>query len=277
MENKPLDLTVEEIEIIRKAQGIRNPNKVNLNYKKGYFMISQMEEDIYEKLSELTVYLLHMCGYRMNKDGLLKYKNGRAIRTFKSLREYYNLSHYKWTVIKNDIDNYKLMCQYDNCLYINPMLQTHSDFELNEIHIKMFGIECFEKYWNSTKDIKLVEKYKCLLHEYEYQEIMCKLNPDKYYTITNEIVSKNGIYILFKDNEIVYIGKSKNIKHRIQEHKKDKLFNNVKIILFKNEPDINLYEPYLINKYKPIYNNDLKTELSNNIKLPDIDLREATK
>lgn len=161
MENKPLDLTVEEIEIIRKAQGIRSPSKVNLNYKKGYFMISQMEENIYEKLSELTVYLLHMCGYRMNKDGLLKYKNGRAIRTFKSLREYYNLSHYKWTVIKNDIDTYKLIKEqtHDNEKYLvmNP-IYTSSQYEITMYKFMAFHSE-LKEHLNALDYLYLCKKF----------------------------------------------------------------------------------------------------------------------
>lgn len=161
MENKPLELTVEEIEIIRKAQGVRNPEKVNLNYKKGYFMISQIEEDIYEKLNELTVYLLHMCGYRMNKDGLLKYKNGRAIRTFKSLREYYNLSHYKWGVIKNDIDEYKLIKEqiHDNEKYlvVNP-IYTSSQYEITMYKFMAFHAE-LKEYLNGLDYLYLCKKF----------------------------------------------------------------------------------------------------------------------
>ena len=57
-----------------------------------------------------------------------------------------------------------------------------------------------------------------------------------------------GIYFLYNNENVVYIGKSNNMKNRINQHKKDKEFNSV-----KDEGLVNLYEPYLIQKYKPIY------------------------
>ena len=78
-----------------------------------------------------------------------------------------------------------------------------------------------------------------------------------------------GVYILYKQNLIIYIGKSKNINNRILQHKKDKDFDSVKSICFTNDSYIDLYEPFLINKYKPMLNNDLIRDCSNNI-LPDI-------
>jgi len=91
------------------------------------------------------------------------------------------------------------------------------------------------------------------------------------YDIFDYPVSLNGIYILYNNDEIVYIGKSNNIKNRISQHRKDKQFDRVKSIIFKNDGDIDLYEPYLINKYKPRHNKDLVREDSG-IELPEINL-----
>lgn len=143
MIESPLDLTVEEIEFIRKSQGVRNPTKVNLKYKKGFYMSSQNEENIYDKLNPLTVYLLHMCGYRMNKDGLLKYKNGRAIRSFADLREYYNLSYYKWKLIMMDIDKFNLIKEQlhdkEKYLVVNPI------YSSSQYEITMYKFMAFHK------------------------------------------------------------------------------------------------------------------------------------
>ena len=92
------------------------------------------------------------------------------------------------------------------------------------------------------------------------------------YKVSKKIHNKLGIYILYNDKKIIYIGKSNSIKNRLYQHKKDKFFNDVTCIYFKNEADVNLYEPYLINKYKPIYNRDFVLECENNIKLPDIEI-----
>lgn len=64
----------------------------------------------------------------------------------------------------------------------------------------------------------------------------------------------NGIYWLYKNDEIVYVGKSKNIIKRISEHF-DKIdfnyFNYVKICETKS---LNNIEAYFIYKLKPKYN-----------------------
>jgi len=72
-------------------------------------------------------------------------------------------------------------------------------------------------------------------------------------------------YMTQEDIYIVYIGKSfTSINTRVSLHKKDKDFDDVKNIEFKQIGNINLYEPYLIQKFKPTYNKDFLqlTEIS---------------
>ena len=71
-----------------------------------------------------------------------------------------------------------------------------------------------------------------------------------------------------KDGDIIYIGKSKNLKQRQQQHRKDKNFDCVKSIIFKDTNLVNLYEPYLIQKYQPKHNNDLLEKFE--FELPEI-------
>jgi hypothetical protein len=71
---------------------------------------------------------------------------------------------------------------------------------------------------------------------------------------------KEGIYFLYKNESLVYIGISQDIVGRIKNHMcSDKVFDNYKYLeLKKNEAKI--YERVLLNKYKPEYNNDLLTQ-----------------
>ena len=90
-----------------------------------------------------------------------------------------------------------------------------------------------------------------------------------------KIISKNlpsnpGVYQFFDSkNNIIYIGKAKNLKKRVnsyfskQNHtgKTNKLISNIsfiKHILVKTESDALLLENNLIKKYKPKYNIQLK-------------------
>lgn len=122
-------------------------------------------------------------------------------------------------------------------------------------------------------DLEIIEKYKHLIPKLYYQEICFKLQPQNYYTVINEPCSKEGLYILYEKDNIVYIGKSENIKSRVNQHKKDKIFDSVQSILFIDNANIDIYEPYLINKYKPKYNKEF-VRLDYCINLPEIILNK---
>lgn len=78
-----------------------------------------------------------------------------------------------------------------------------------------------------------------------------------------------GIYLLYNDEDIVYIGKSINcIGSRIVSHIKDKSFNEVHVYSLQSLADIDILENYLINKHKPKYNStqnsgDVSVNISN--------------
>lgn len=70
-------------------------------------------------------------------------------------------------------------------------------------------------------------------------------------------------FMLNEKNEIIYIGKTTNIKARLSQHfskielelnkwKHD--INYIKLIYFDNPVDMSIYEIYWINKYNPIHN-----------------------
>jgi len=70
---------------------------------------------------------------------------------------------------------------------------------------------------------------------------------------------KAGIYLLYKNNALVYIGISKNVYVRILEHsfedKKD--FDSIEVINTKEDANYTIteiMEIFLINHYRPQYN-----------------------
>ncbi|MBO8160150.1 MAG: excinuclease ABC subunit UvrC [Thermosipho sp. (in: Bacteria)] len=86
-------------------------------------------------------------------------------------------------------------------------------------------------------------------------------------TILNHISSKPGVYLFKKNNEIIYIGKAKNLKKRLTSHfafreEKSQLIineaNNLETIIVTNEKEALLLEASLIYKHKPKYNVMLK-------------------
>lgn len=80
-----------------------------------------------------------------------------------------------------------------------------------------------------------------------------------------------GIYFLWDNNEIVYIGKSTDLLSRITEHSRNRNITYKRItkypnkiythfsFIFVDEPSkIHIAEPIYIDKFKPKYNNEFK-------------------
>ena len=68
----------------------------------------------------------------------------------------------------------------------------------------------------------------------------------------------NGVYFLIYKNEIVYIGRSKNIKNRLKQHKKSILFKFDSYSFYHvhrlSKESTYVIEKACIKKYKPKYN-----------------------
>jgi hypothetical protein len=62
-----------------------------------------------------------------------------------------------------------------------------------------------------------------------------------------------GVYFLIQDDEIVYVGQSKDVYRRIGVHFADKVFNRT-YVLKANESDLLWLEGMYIQKLKPKYN-----------------------
>lgn len=165
LQNNPLDLNTEELEILKKKKGDRESHSVNLKYEKGFYMTSCSEEDLFSKLDVMTVYILHMCAYRMNKEGVLKYKNGRPIKSFKDLREFFNLSYHKWRPIEKDINDFKLIKEQDHdnekVLVINPLYKS-SDYRITFYKFMAFHNE-LKEYLHPIDYLYLCKKFEIVL------------------------------------------------------------------------------------------------------------------
>ena len=79
-----------------------------------------------------------------------------------------------------------------------------------------------------------------------------------------------GVYILYRDEEIIYVGKStSNIHARIRNHHKNGMeYTSYRIHLLDNEALIHLLEVYLIVKHTPTLNSDCITQDSLPTQIP---------
>lgn len=92
-------------------------------------------------------------------------------------------------------------------------------------------------------------------------------------TILKSLPTSAGVYrFLDKDNTVIYVGKAKNLRNRVQSYfKKDlshspktrllvKKIHDIKLVVVKNETEALLLENNFIKEYKPKYNILLKDD-----------------
>ena len=73
----------------------------------------------------------------------------------------------------------------------------------------------------------------------------------------NKLHNCYGVYFIYNDkNQLLYIGKSKNLANRIPESTRERNGAKFAYILTVQPADIHILEPYLILKYKPIENTE---------------------
>jgi len=96
-----------------------------------------------------------------------------------------------------------------------------------------------------------------------------KSEPYTYRNI-NSFYQKRGIYLLFQDDKIVYVGISHDIESRLRTHERDanKSFNLSKSFLVDNHDTLAKLEKLIIRKYLPLYNTcgTAKNELTIRVK-----------
>jgi hypothetical protein len=97
-----------------------------------------------------------------------------------------------------------------------------------------------------------------------YKKMVYKQIEKAYYTysinrneITLPLMKVNGryfVYILKKNEEVIYVGRTKRIYDRLVSHKSKKDFDKVALIEFIDEGHSRDCEYYLIKYYKPSLN-----------------------
>lgn len=233
-------------------------NIINKNNANKYFTCKK-DFNFIRSLHDCTKSFLLLI-YHMNiEENIIRYGNNKPIKSLGDLKKYLKISNDKWNkYIKLDIEKYNIIKKekIDNKWYLL----------LNPIYSNIYTKISFDVFKDVVKE---------KLNNFEYLKIK-----SKWYEIDEENITVNnikdlkckvsGIYRLYKNNKIVYIGKSKCIKTRIQQHLKEKDIDGFDFTILDNESDKNLYEIYYIDKYKPVYNKDCIEDSAGNIKLKDI-------
>ena len=144
--------------------------------------------------------------------------------------------------------------------------------------VKSLGIPISNRHRAAGDAMATVELFKLLLIKDKNKEIVNKLIKkddnkihNKFVKIIEDLKNVTGIYYLYNDcGDIIYIGKSKNIKNRINQHITGKSKKSLKIQLELNTVSFEtcgnelialLKESEEIKTHKPKYNKALKNEI----------------
>jgi excinuclease UvrABC nuclease subunit len=65
---------------------------------------------------------------------------------------------------------------------------------------------------------------------------------------------RSGVYFLIKDGEIVYIGKSVNLRSRLNTHRREKDFDSVYVLECEGDFPLFMNEYNHIRKFRPVLN-----------------------
>lgn len=270
----PYSLTLEEIEFIRRYEKRGKTIKIDFS-KDGYVIIK--ENNSFKNLNLKTLGMLHLLINHTTYDHRIVFKNNKAVNSFPKLRQLLGISEWDFKTIKKDITEYKIIkkekIEDKTYLLVNPLYILSPYFTLQKIHLNNFDKEQLAKeFYYTIEDMETLELCKPYISNNEYEKMKFEIQPDNYYKIIDDITDSAGIYIIYEKDEIIYIGKSINIKKRLIKHNVyNKAHHKVKCIIFKDIGNIDLYEPYLIKKYSPKYNKEF---MKNNItiSLPEIKL-----
>ena len=87
----------------------------------------------------------------------------------------------------------------------------------------------------------------------------CKLKiiKDLFDPFDNPYINQSGLYFLYDQDELVYIGKSTVcLKSRVADHRRDgiKKFDKAIVYVINGKSNVTLLEHYFIALYKPRYN-----------------------
>lgn len=156
------------------------------------------------------------------------------------------------------------------------MLPGHASYSLGKL-TRSLGIELIGRH-RAGGDAHATALLFGMLHQQNskalYQFIQHEVNPKSLHPNLDleqldEIPSKTGIYKFFNEvNQLIYIGKSKHIRKRIDQHLKNNKTKKaiemqteiarIEFELTGSELIALLYESKLVKQYKPIYNRHLR-------------------
>jgi len=200
--------------------------------------------------------------YNLNNKNYVVFNNNREVSSFGDIKKILKISNDEWNLkIVPDIKKHglvkKIKINNEFKIIVNPEIVHKNDFVWRKHVFDEFD-DCIKLLMTEIEYLKLKSNW---------YEVNLSMNIDKIDQMKLDI---SGIYRLYKNGIIVYIGKSVCIKKRLNKHKKEKDIDSFDFTILNNSSDKNLYEIYYIDKYKPLYNKDCIESSIGSITLDDL-------
>lgn len=266
----------------------------NYNFGDNYIHISLINNN-FVKLNQNVIYpkeikdytlgkFLRLMGIMTHKNELKSTNHGNSKNISKAeLMDFLGISNKNtFSSIFQEMEKFGLLYRKQIkgkglIVLINPIYANRGDnFKLTKDLLNAFKkdiINNIETFKNAIKDFEIFNILNDVLEEKlsksDYLSLKSKFYKSSLFSLDNNL---NGVYRLYKNNEIIYIGKSKNIKNRLLSHNSDKDFDSFDYVEIDNNADKDLYEMYYIDKFKPILNKEYNYNYNHSltVELPEL-------
>lgn len=164
-EENPMSLTMEELINLKKRIG-ENPDKINLNYKNGFVMLSK--DSFSKKALDEMPYdvqgIVQKLGRSINKNGCIIYDNNRPVQNISDLLGFLKITRKIWNKFSEYNDKFLIIKKekIDNVWYLvmNPMFYS-GNYEITYFRFLVFGRFLKENNYINELDYAIL----CKKHE----------------------------------------------------------------------------------------------------------------
>ena len=187
-----------------------------------------------------------------NKNNVITFENGFIIRKDRDIAKALNISESMWRKHKRHLINSGVFCKNANT--VKPSYLINSYLLGFDTNLTKDTFDTFEEFFKSS--INKLEFLKLKSNWYKIDNIICA---KKFKDLDNVKIS--GIYKLYKNNKIIYIGNSKDIRTRILTHNHKGNFDAFDFAILNNESLENSTSEIILEEL--VFSNKIKVGDSN--------------
>jgi hypothetical protein len=107
---------------------------------------------------------------------------------------------------------------------------------------------------NEIKDLSAAFFKKMVDKQIDKAHKLYKINRDEIILALMKANKRHFVYLLEKNNQVIYVGRSSNLYSRLMSHKSNKDFDSIKLIEYIDRSQMVDAEFYFIKYHNPVLN-----------------------